>query len=116
MKICFKQSREVLDMMRHGISTEHFNAKVTWPYGFDNEPTVTVSMRDAEFEADNWSPVDEVLEEVLTSEIRVIKEGVKALTQEIGIFAIDRESYRHNHKPFGEKSCYRTMCERKGIA
>lgn len=113
MKICFKQPREVIDMMRHGISTEHFNAKVTWPYGFDSEPIVTVSMRDAEFEADNFCQADEVLEDVLTSEIRVIKDGVHSLLQEIGIFAADRDCYRHNYK-VDKRSCYERICAKKG--
>jgi hypothetical protein len=111
MKICFKQSREVIDMMRNGISTEHFSAKVTWPYGFDSEPIVTVSMRDAEFEADNFYQADDVLEDALTSEIKSIKNGVHSLLQEIGIFAADRDCYRNNMQPFG---CYKKFYAKKG--
>ena len=68
MRIGFLQSKEVLDMMRKGIETEHFRARVSWPNGFDNPPTVNVTMNHAEFGRHLDSTAADVMEEVLTSE------------------------------------------------
>ena len=77
MKICFKQPREVIDMMRHGISTEHFNAKVTWPYGFDSEPIVNCFIEEIDPETGEIVGEDR-LDEPRTAKTEKIENGMSS--------------------------------------
>lgn len=114
MKICFKPAWMVLSMLKNGIETEHFTAKVIWPFGFDGEPKVSVSMKPDVFEADNFNEADAVMKETLSDELRDLSDGVHDLILEIGIFSSDRDMVRKNHNPnLCGKSCYSNVYEKK---
>ena len=117
MKVSKKTPKEILSMLRHGVDTEHLHADVTWKQGFDFEPTVTVSMRVAEFQIREGEDAGETMETVLGAELRALADGIHALTHEIAIFAIDRDCYRHDVNPsLTGKSCYGEIYDRKASA
>lgn len=122
-RISFLHSNQVLEMLRKGIETDHFRARVSWPEGFDNAPRVKVSMLNCEFVGgginsdDNYDANDEMYD-TLKSELDDLHERVDSLIHEINIFAIDRDNVRHNMEPFGARypSCYKKIYERKVAA
>ena len=104
----FLYNRDVLDMLRKGISTEHFRARVSWPLGFDGDPKIIVTMNYTEFYPDEWGGAEDNMHETLTDELNDLYGRVHDLIHTIGIFSIDRETVREGGDPSfaGRPSCY----------
>ena len=120
MRISFLYSDKVLEMLRKGIETEHFRARVSWPNGFDNAPKIKIGMSYCEFvgggiNSDDLNDANDIMYETLKGELDYLQDRISALIHEIGVFAIDRDTVRHNVAPIGGryKSCYADVYSRK---